>query len=43
MSDVGDWTTRVVMGDLDWLSSLGTTVSRLDSVYLAFGQLLTLV
>ena len=39
----GDWTTRVVTGDWDWASSCGTTVSRLDSGYLAPGQLLTLL
>ena len=43
MSEVGDWMTRVVTGDLGWPSSCGTTVSRLDSVYLALGQLLTLL
>ena len=31
------------MVDLVWASNWGTTVSRLDSLYLAFGQLPTLL
>ena len=29
MSEVGDWTTRFVMGDLAWARSCGTTFFRL--------------